>query len=686
MCSSLPRHQRPTQLPTFLFGAPYYPEHWEPEDRVEDAQRMKEAGVNVVRMAEFAWDVIEPESGVFDFSLFDETIAHLGSEGISSVMCTPTATPPRWLTADKPEWMRVTSEDVRMEHGNRQHVCTNNEEFRSESQRITRVMAEHYRDNPHVTGWQIDNEFHCHFVMCYCPSCKKGFQEWLEQRYGSIDELNRRWGNRFWAQTYTSFDQIELPRHGRYPAPVNPSHELDHSRYLSDSLKEFQHQQVEILREVQPSWWITHNGLFDKIDHYDFVEDLDFYAVDVYPSFAGPGPKSYIWASMLNDSCRAASGGYIIPEQSGGPGGQEEYMHPTCEPGQMRLWAYQSIAHGADGILHFRWRSCRFGSEIYWNGIIDHDNKLRRRYDEFAQEGRELQRIGAQIVGSVKEVKMGILTGYLHEEIHHTLTNGFPGPKEQAKALYTEAEHRHLPVGLVDYRDSFEGLEIIIMPTFIAEDSELTTKLEAFVKEGGTLLVTGRSYTRTWDNHVLSATAPGALSGLLGITREEEGRIVAGMDEFVLQSSEGTAFKAYGGYEVLNLEGAQAIAQWNVGAEGRHPHFAQGKPGVTCHQLGKGRAFYFGSYVSTASASALLDLLVKDTTVSPLAQAEEAVEMTVRHKRVDGKSQRLLFVLNHSVENQRVTEAPVGVELLSAEPSQMAFDVEPFGVRIIALE
>ncbi|WFB36241.1 beta-galactosidase [Kiritimatiellota bacterium B12222] len=677
-----PRHQRPTTLKKFLFGAPYYPEHWQAEDRKLDGERMRNAGVNVVRMAEFAWDVIEPSRENFDFTLFDETIATLGKQGIETILCTPTATPPRWLTADKPDWMRVTSEGVRMEHGNRQHTCTNNPAFRAESRRITRAMAEHYRDNSLVTGWQTDNEFHCHYTACYCPSCRSGFQHWLEQKYGNIETLNEKWGNRFWAQTYDQFDQIELPRHGLYPAPGNPSHELDHSRYLSASITAFQAEQVAILREVNPTWWITHNGVFDKIDHWTFSEDLDFYAVDVYPGFAGVTADSYTWGALKHESCRYVSGGYIVPEQSTGPGGQLEYMHMTCEPGQMRLWAWQGIAHGADGILHFRWRTCRFGAEIYWNGVLDHDNVPRRRYEEFAQEGQELQKVGSQLLGSVKEVKIGLLCNYDSEEMFASQTNGFPGPEDQIKALFSTATRRHLPVGLLDPRDSFDGMEIIIMPTQLAEDPALTLKLEDFVSKGGCLLVTARSYTRSVDNHVLPLTSPAGLSPLLGIKREEEGRLISGMDTFQLEGCENTTIPAFGGYEILNLEGARTVATWQVGKPGRHPHYAQGKCGFSHNQVGSGHAFYLGSYINAENAGALYDILLATKPITPLATANELVEMSIRHR----DDRRFLFLLNHTLETQIVSDLPSGTEILKDCPVQDQVTLEPFGVQVIALD
>lgn len=678
-----PRHQRSTGLRHFLFGAPYYPEHWSEEDRELDPHRMKAAGVNTIRMAEFAWDVMEPAREQFDFSLFDQTIAEMGEHGIDTILCTPTATPPRWLTAGKPEWMRVTADGVRMEHGNRQHVCTNNPDFRAESRRVTRAMAEHFCEQDHVIGWQTDNEFYCHFAVCYCESCVAEFQTWAEKKYKAIDALNEAWGTRFWAQTYDSFSQIPLPRPGLYPAPGNPSHELDHARFLSDSITDFQHEQVQILREVQPRWWITHNGTFGSIDHWKFAEDLEFYGVDVYPGFNYDNPEDYTWAALKNESCRQASGSYIVPEQSGGPGGQLDYMHRTSEPGQMRLWAYQSIAHGADGILHFRWRTCRFGAEIYWNGILDHDNKLRRRYHEFGQEGQELRRIGDAILGTTKEVKLAILTSYDDDRAYDTQSNGFAGPHEQTRALYREAARRHLPVGIVNAKDTFDGLDVIVMPSLVIEDKELTQKLEAFVADGGLLLVTARSFTRDANNHVQPVTAPASLANLLGITREEEGRILDSDDTFLLSLDNHKTIQASAGYEILALGDAESLANWRIDTDPeRARHQAEGNCGISSNHVGSGKAIYFGSYLSEDNVSAILDLLQKQKTIQPLVEAPPSLEATIRRSEENA----LLFLLNHSARKQLVTHIPSGEDLLTQTSVSGTLELDPFGVCIIEMQ
>ncbi len=176
-------HHTPIDIDKFFFGAPYYPEHWDKETRKNDAKRMAEAGFNIVRMAEFAWDRMETEEGKYDFSLFDEVIEEMAEKGLQTMLCTPTATPPRWLTKRYHEILRVDDSAVKMEHGSRQHACHGNPVFRDYSRRITSAMAVHYKDNPHVVGWQTDNEFHCHFSECHCDSCQAVFADFLREKY-----------------------------------------------------------------------------------------------------------------------------------------------------------------------------------------------------------------------------------------------------------------------------------------------------------------------------------------------------------------------------------------------------------------------------------------------------------------------------------------------------------------------
>nr|WP_255327263.1 MULTISPECIES: beta-galactosidase [unclassified Thermotoga] len=239
---------------------------------------MKELGIEYVRIGEFAWSRIEPERGKFNWEWLDRTLEAAERMGLKIILGTPTATPPKWLVDEHSEILPVDREGRVKNFGSRRHYCFSSPVYREEAKRIVSIVAGRYGKHPAVVGWQTDNEYGCHdTVRCYCPRCKKAFQKWLERRYeGDIDKLNRAWGTVFWSQEYRSFEEIELPN--LTPAGPNPSHLLDYYRFASDQVVEFNRLQVEIIRELSPGRFITHNFMagFTDFDHYKLSKKTGF--------------------------------------------------------------------------------------------------------------------------------------------------------------------------------------------------------------------------------------------------------------------------------------------------------------------------------------------------------------------------------------------------------------------------
>jgi beta-galactosidase len=667
MPQAAPRHTRPTQLKTFLFGVPYYPEHWTTAEWLDDPSRMSAAGVNCVRMGEFAWDIMEPDEGVYDFAFFDEHVNRLGGVGIASILCTPTATPPIWLTRKYPDMLRVDINGRRMEPGTRQHCCTTSPTFRDFGRKITSAMAAHFAANPHVIGWQTDNELNCHFSLCYCQACQDAFIQWCRQKYqGDIKALNAAWGAAFWAMSFRDFDEIILP-YDR-PARHNPGHVLDYKRFVSDTVCQFQREQVAILRPANAKWFVTHNGIMGHIDYAKFAQDLDFMGIDLYPGFDPAEPH---WTSWVTDLTRSFAGNVIVPELESGPGGQVDLVLPTPPPGQMRLWAYQAIAHGADGVLHFRWRSCRFGAEEYWCGVLDHDNKPRRRYEEFSHEGNELRHIGCEILGTSVHVEAAVLSEYEQEQAHAAMPLRTPGPADQARTAHKELWRRKLPVGVVEASDSFAGLKLIVVPSFTMLDSGLAERLRAFVQGGGTLLATAWTGTRDRSNRITSLTPPGLLSDLFGVEVDEFGLLGEGENALVFADS--CTAPARARYEKLLVDGATPVATW------QRDHYA-GSAAMTCNRLGAGRAFYLGTYLSPANAAPVFDLVLDGSEVKPvIRQVPAPVEVALRKNSATG----LYFLLNHGADDQTLDHLPAGTDLITGGKVTGRLTLGPRGVAII---
>ncbi|NJK92531.1 MAG: beta-galactosidase, partial [Blastochloris sp.] len=519
-------HLRPLPLKTFLYGSCYYPEHWDAATRALDGERMAAAGWNAVRMGEFAWDYFEPEEGRFVFDLFDETIELLGKKGIKTILGTPTASPPRWLSVKEPEILRVDVNGVSQEHGSRQHASHFSPVFREASRRITQALARHYAGHPEVIGWQTDNEFHCHFSEDYSPSAQAAFVVFLKERYAGIDALNKAWGTAFWAQTYRSFEEVPLPRPGK-PTYVNPSHHLDYYRFLSWGVTLFQRDQVDILREANPAWFVFHNGTFGGIDYrHDLASDLDFLAFDTYPQFTHDVVDKPVNHAFTLDRMRSHAGNFLVPEHQSGAGGQEPYLHDTPEPGEMRCATWTSIAHGADGVLYFRWRTCRFGAEIYWHGILDHDNVPRRRLEEATQIGREVKLAEADLLGTSVRAELGLaLDDYVSGSAHRTYSMGLPGSDAVAWDVHAHFWKQGYLTGAAHPSDDLSGFKLYVLPHLVVVvDPAWVSNLESYVRGGGILVVGARSGCRNTDNQAPAESLPGVLASLCGVTVEEYGR------------------------------------------------------------------------------------------------------------------------------------------------------------------
>jgi len=348
----------------------YNPEFWPKERWPIDAKLMREVNIKEARMGEFAWCRFEPKEGEFDFGWMDEAVEILSKEGIKTIMCTPTATPPAWLIHRHPEILpRDANGLISKPFGGRRHYCCNVPVYQEYTRKIVATMAEHYGENPDVIGWQIDNElgniYSLDMGRCYCESCRKKFSQWLKRKYGSLEALNKAWGTIFWSQEYSDWGQIVLPTRGTAGEGLNPSHVLDYHRFFSDSWAEYTKLQADTIREHTKSQWVSTNfaaGIGSSargtaaaamyktgcvwfpciVDWRDLSQSLDF------PAWSAHVDPSNPVASMCDDFLR---------------GIREDGKFACLEIGADRMRLYQRIARGGIGLAAFTWRRPLWGAE-----------------------------------------------------------------------------------------------------------------------------------------------------------------------------------------------------------------------------------------------------------------------------------------------------------------------------------
>lgn len=664
----------------FRFGVDYYPEHWPEERWTIDARLMAEAGFNVVRLAEFAWSRMEPAEGKFDFEWLDRAIAILHAQNIDVILGTPTASPPPWLMGKSLELFRVREDGLRVTFGNRREYCPNHPVYHHYTERIVNEMADHYAGHPAVIGWQIDNEFG---DRCYCPVCAGKFQSWLRSRYEALDELNQKWGTIFWSHVYNDWTEIPVPLStGGSP---NPGLALDYYRFCSDSYVAYQQMQIDILRAKCSNHFITHNFMgfkYDKLNYFDMARNLDFVAWDIYPRMQwnmeqGVDPS----ANALNhDAMRGLKRkNFWVMEQQAGPGGWE-IISVTPRPGELRLWAYQSIAHGADGIVFFRWRTARFGTEQYWHGLLDHDGTPSRRYEEIKRMGSEIRAIGDEILGSQVKPSVAMILSYDSRFAFQIQANNphFSYP-EHFQQVYRAFHQQHASIDVVAPNADLSSYKLVIAPALHLVTNDIAKNLKRYVQAGGILVLSQRTGVKDESNMVVNQRLPGLLAEVCGVEVEEYDSLSSQMHnsvEFEIPELKDHACVPVGILcDILKPAGATVVACYTG-------EYYAGKPAVTVNQFGSGRAVYVGAAGDAQLYDALAKWLLGSSGVQPDFTSPAGVEVAERRKG----SRLLRFVLNHTNTPQSIHLEDQSRNLLSQMELKGDMEMAPHEVLILSSE
>jgi len=650
--------------------------------------------MDTIRIAEFAWSIFEPEEGQFDFTLFDRAMDLAHEHGLRVILGTPTATPPAWLTTKYPEVLSVTKAGVQLQHGERRHYNFSTAIYRQLSERIADRMAAHYADHPALVGWQIDNELACGSGVANAPADHAAFRIWLQARYGTLANLNDTWGTVFWNQTYSDWDQVHLTRATPANSP-NPHQALDEKRFDSDSLRSYVRLQVDAIRAHDRTHWITTNGLFGYLDSHGLTTDLlDFFSYDSYPQFGvvwpdqGEPPLLDRKVSADLSVIRGISPQFCIMEQQSGPGGWVNWLEqPTPKPGQIRLWTYQSIAHGADMLLYFRWRTATFGTEIYWHGINDYHNRPNRRCEEVTQIGKELASIGDRVIGSEYQADVAILRDYDNDWDGDLDTWHGPYAKQSIAAWFAALQRRHVPVDIPYLNAATTAADLARYRVLIYPHPAILTDrtadiLKEYVQNGGRIVFACRTGYKDDRGHCVMRPMPGPVADLCGVDIEDFTRIAAIQTAPSLHwETDGTSGRLSTGpfNDILRPTGPDTEI---LATYGEDAGYYAGKPALVRNPWGAGHAYYYGGVFTPAVASALADHLGLTSPLAGRLTLSPDIELAIR-RRPNGDP--LIFLLNYADTPQPVTLHQEMTDLLTGAPTFGEQLLPPYAVRVLSM-
>jgi len=493
---------------TAELGVCYYPEHWPEELWSSDAQSMYANGIRWVRIAEFAWSRIEPKDNEFQWEWLDKIIEILGKAGLKIVMCTPTATPPKWLVKKIPDMVAIDHNGRPRKFGSRRHYSFSHQGYQKESQRITQAVAKRYGQNQYIQAWQTDNEFGCHeTTLSWCDSSLQEFRKWLQNQYLTIDKLNDQWGNVFWSMEYQSFDDIELPH--LTVTEANPAHHFDFQKFSSDQVRQFNKQQVTIINQLSPERPVSHNymGHFVEFDHREVSKDLDIAAWDSYPlgflqnmqTIAREDKK------LLKDCYRIGDpdfqsyhhdlyrgmGRLWVMEQQPGPVNWAKY-NPIPLPGAVRMWTWEAFAHDAEVVSYFRWRQAPYAQEQMHAGLMHRDNTPAIGSKEALKVSEELNKI--QLPPTLQS-EIALVHDY--EACWMTEIDGQTQDFHYTRLMldfYKAVRKNGGSLDILGKNDDFTGYKLVIIPSFVHLDEETFQRI---TNSGAKILAGPRTGTKT---------------------------------------------------------------------------------------------------------------------------------------------------------------------------------------------
>lgn len=675
-----------SDFPHMIHGGDYNPDQWlhMPEILSEDLRLMPLAGMNSATLAIFAWSALEPEEGVYRLDWLEEIVNNLYERGIYTVLATPSGARPAWLDEKYPEAMRTRSDGIKEHHGKRHNHCMSSPLYREKVRQIDTVLAERFKNNPAVKMWHISNEFS---GECYCPLCQENFRNFLRKKYhNDIRELNTQWWTAFWSHTYNSFDQIEPPM------PIGEDSvmalTLDWKRFTTEITCDFMNEEIKTLKAITPNLPVTTNmmGTYEGLNYWKMAQYLDVASWDAYPQFGNPQiPDSELAVEfgLRHDLTRSfLKKPFMLMESTPSCVNWQVPTNKGKRPGMHYLASMQVIGHGADTIQYFQWRKSRGCDEKYHGAVVDHEGSENSRvFKEVAKLGADLKKLD-EIVGTDTKAEVAIL----YDWENNWAIGGFHGYnvhrnyEKTVREFYRSFFNHAVNVDFLPMDGDFSGYKAVVAPMVYSISEETIEKLDAYVRNGGTLVSTYLSgYVNENDLCYLGGFPGGKLRKIFGIWVEETDALHIG--ERVKNDYVGNALSIDGSFEsfdfcdVIHLEGAVALAEY------RGEYYAD-TPSVTVNKYGKGTAYYIGTRQSVGDLDALMQTIIDKTEIERLVPNELPDGVKVI-SRTDYEHE-YLFVTNYETKEQtvRIGEKPC-LDLLSGNSHTGTVKIAPLGVAVL---
>lgn len=644
------------------YGAAYYDEYM-PVSRVdEDMHMIKEAGMNVIRIAESTWSTWEPREGEFDFSSLHRMLKGAQKYGISVIVGTPTYAIPPWMAKKYPDILADTHSGP-SKYGHRQNMDITNPDYRRHCEIIIRRLMQEVQPYDHVIGFQLDNETKP-YDTCG-ERAQSLFKQWLIDKFGTVEAMNKAFGLAYWSNSLGSWDDLPDVR-----GTINNSFAAEFEAFQRSLVTEFLCWQRAIVDEYRrPEQFVTHNfdyewrgysyGYHPDVDQFDAVKAVTVVGCDIYHKTAADLTGAEI--SMGGDIARGLGKGgnyFVLETQAQGQTGWLPW------PGQLRLQAFAHIANGANMVEYWHWHSIHNAIESHWKGVISHDFSKGEIYKEASTVGADFARIGKHIVNLKRKSEVAVIVSN-RSNTGLSWSYDYAGPKyaDVFRWLYDRLFSMNIPVDIIsDTTRDFSDYKLVIAPALYCAQDELIDALRGYVADGGCLISTFRSFFCDENLKIRTDVQPAKMTDVFGVS----------YDNFTVCEEVGGV---KGWMELLRTaEGAQVLQSYD------HSVY-NGYASATLNRFGKGCAVYFGAMLES---NVLDDILMKVCGEAKIAVSEHRWPLVIKEGTNDlGKNIR--YLLNYCAQEQKYEITCGCVELVSEKQLKESerLSIPAWGVAIL---
>ncbi len=649
------------KIPTLLHGGDYNPDQWldRPDILEEDIRLMKLAGINTATLGVFAWATYEPVEGEFHFDWLHQIMDKLYENGIYTVLATPSGARPAWLDLKYPEAMRVSSDGIRIRHGQRHNHCFASPQFREKVRIIDTKLAEEFGSHPGLILWHISNELG---GACYCDLCRARFQDYLRRRYdNSIEKLNHEWWTPFWSHQFNDFSQIDPPYDNGEHTIMGLL--LDWKRFNSENATDFMNFERDVLKSVAPDVPVTTNfmRMFKTFDYFKMAKELDVISWDGYPDWNNDHQSvadlslDYAFDHAMMRSLKKDRP-FMLMESTP----SLVNWHPTNKikrPGVHRVSSLQAIAAGSDTVQYFQWRKGRGSFEQYHGAVVDHlGSENTRVFREVSEVGSLLKKLSV-VTGSMFHSQVAImldwdswwavedLLGLSKERVDYI---------RYVRSYYKELLKLGVNADFVSTEEDLSSYKVVFLPMLYAVPEALAERISAFVENGGT--VVGSFLTAYVNENTLCYLGgfPGAgLRKVFGLYAEEIDTLYPSETNQAVFSDSST-FEIRDFCEVLVPEEAETVARYGK-------DYYQGQPVITRNSYGKGTAYYIGANVNSDCLLACFADVLKTVGIDAV-KLPEGIQY---YERFSESGVRYVFYVNASDTEQTIDLEGDFLELIS---------------------